>query len=80
MRYDFGESSIVRCTGCRLLYLHPRPDSKQTFSVYGAGYFQSENFLEGDHATIFGYADYVAAALTMTAMIATMLPSHGATW
>ncbi len=60
VRYDFGRDKIIRCTGCDLLFLHPRPDPVDFAAVYGADYFQNAEFMQGPNATLYGYADYIA--------------------
>ncbi len=60
IRYDFGDASIVRCSACGLLHLHPWPSEAEVAAVYGGDYFQNERFLTGTHESLYGYADYVA--------------------
>jgi SAM-dependent methyltransferase len=60
VRYDFGREQIVRCLGCRLLYLDPWPTEEETRAVYGDSYFQNPRFMRGDSESLFGYADYIA--------------------
>lgn len=43
---------VVRCRGCRLVYLSPRPVPEETSSIYGQGYFES------GAASQSGYASY----------------------
>jgi SAM-dependent methyltransferase len=60
VRYDFGAQQILRCNPCGLLYLHPWPSPEETQAVYGENYFENQQFMEGSHRALFGYADYVA--------------------
>src|SRR5262245_16513593 len=60
VRYDFGAQQILRCNPCGLLYLHPWPSPEETQAVYGDNYFENQQFMEGSHRALFGYADYVA--------------------
>jgi SAM-dependent methyltransferase len=60
VRYDFGEQQILCCRACGLLYLYPWPSPEETEAVYGDKYFENEQFMQGTHAGLYGYADYVA--------------------
>jgi SAM-dependent methyltransferase len=84
VRYDFGAQQILRCRSCGLLYLHPWPTLEETQAVYSDTYFENQQFMQGDHNVLFGYADYVAerfnkqvqyAALART--IRTYVPVRG---
>lgn len=60
VRYDFGREKILRCPGCRLMYLDPWPTEEDMHAVYGDSYFENPRFMSGDSASLFGYADYIA--------------------
>jgi SAM-dependent methyltransferase len=60
VRYDLAEARIVRCAACALLYLDPWPTPEETASLYGEDYFHNVASLQGEPASIYGYADYIA--------------------
>ncbi len=47
--------AIVRCRGCGLVYLSPRPTPEATAAIYGPTYFESQS------AALPGYASYARA-------------------
>ena len=44
---------------CSLLYLDPWPTAAELHAVYSEDYFENDDFMEGDHANLFGYSDYI---------------------
>jgi 2-polyprenyl-3-methyl-5-hydroxy-6-metoxy-1,4-benzoquinol methylase len=50
---------IVRCGGCRHLYVSPRPSTDVIREIYGEEYFENPAFENTDHDAYFGYMDYL---------------------
>lgn len=50
---------IVRCRGCRHLYVSPRPPTAEIQAIYDESYFANPAFRATDHDAYFGYMDYI---------------------
>jgi len=60
IRYDYDVATIVRCSECSLMWLHPMPNLDDLHEIYTEEYYANNQFLEGDNNYIYGYSDYIA--------------------
>lgn len=64
IRYDYKTSAIVKCAGCGLMWLHPRPGPTQVYEIYkDMTYYANTEFFQEDGTKIYGYVDYLSERL-----------------
>lgn len=60
IKYRFKDCAILRCRGCRLMWLFPKPGLEQLHKVYDEGYYQNKEFFRKDGTKLYGYVGYLA--------------------
>lgn len=66
--FDKDGFAIVRCTGCGLAYVSPRPPAPRVLDRY-----QDEHYYRNENACAFGYGDYVADTPLLNSIFARRL-------
>lgn len=60
VRYQITDDHcIVKCGGCGLMWLHPRPSLDELHEIYDEGYYHNEEFYDSGGASLYGYYDYI---------------------
>ncbi|NCA83558.1 MAG: class I SAM-dependent methyltransferase [Opitutae bacterium] len=84
LKYRFEDCAILRCHGCGLMWLHPRPGLEQLHKVYDEGYYQNKEFFQKDGNKLYGYVDYLAERINkqydyqrVVGRVKGMLPERG---
>ena len=84
LKYRFEDCAILRCRGCGLMWLHPRPGLEQLHKVYDEGYYQNKEFFQKDGNKLYGYVDYLAERINkqydyqrVVGRVKSMLPERG---
>ena len=84
LKYRFEDCAILRCGGCDLMWLYPRPELEQLHKVYDEGYYQNKEFFRKDGNKLYGYVDYLAERINkqydyqrVVGRVKSMLPERG---